>query len=106
MANVLCRLPNPRAALQRIAGKEEGVIAPGGLLMLTTPFSWKEEFTPKSSWLGGVEGGEDSLTALKGWMNGLGYTLVKEEEMPLVIRQHRRLYELIGAQATVWRREE
>jgi hypothetical protein len=35
-------------------------------------------------------------------MEGMGYVLVREEEMPLVIRQHARLYELIAAQATVW----
>jgi hypothetical protein len=25
----------------------QGIVRPGGLLMLTTPFSWKEEFTRK-----------------------------------------------------------
>lgn len=34
----------------------------------------------------------------------LGYTLLESEDMPLVIRQHARLYELIGAHATLWRR--
>ena len=71
LANVLCRLPDPRAALHLIAGRgggkeggREGVLAPGGLFMLTTPFSWKEGFTPKERWLGvrregGREGGRE-----------------------------------------------
>jgi hypothetical protein len=96
--------------------------------MLTTPFSWKEEFTPKEKWLGGrvVEththtqgggggGGVDTQThtqsgeakvELAGVMEGMGYVLVDSKEMPLVIRQHRRLYELIGAWATVWKSEK
>jgi len=45
---------------------------------------------------------KDSLSELKKEMEGMGYVLVKEEEMPFVIRQHARLYELIAAQATVW----
>lgn len=39
-------------------------------------------------------------------MASLGYTLLESEDMPLVIRQHRRLYELIGAHATLWRRDQ
>ncbi|KAM3567700.1 hypothetical protein VYU27_010160 [Nannochloropsis oceanica] len=71
--------------------------------MLTTPFSWKEGFTPKERWLGGAAPEHlDSLSELKKEMEGMDYVLVREEEMPLVIRQHSRLYELIAAQATVW----
>ena len=50
MANLLCRLPNPQAclsALPRIVNK-------GGVVVIVTPFTWLEEFTPKHLWLGGM----------------------------------------------------
>lgn len=46
VANVVCRLATPMACLERMVGPQ-GIVRPGGLLMLTTPFSWKEEFTRK-----------------------------------------------------------
>jgi len=42
-ANLICRLPNPYKFLDRLPS----LVAPGGILVLTTPFSWSEEFTPK-----------------------------------------------------------
>ena len=42
-ANLLCRLPNPQAFLDRL----NELVAPGGQLLLTTPFTWLEDFTPK-----------------------------------------------------------
>jgi hypothetical protein len=29
-------------------------LAPGGVLVLTSPFSWSEEYTERANWLGGV----------------------------------------------------
>uniref|UniRef100_I2CQU2 Uncharacterized protein n=2 Tax=Nannochloropsis gaditana TaxID=72520 RepID=I2CQU2_NANGC len=73
--------------------------------MLTTPFSWKECFTPKEKWLGGAApDGKDSHAELKRLMGGLGFKLLKEQEMPLIIHQHARLFELITPMATVWQK--
>ncbi len=29
------------------------LIVPGGLLVITTPYTWLEDYTPKELWLGG-----------------------------------------------------
>merc|ERR1719445_2088231 len=102
MGNVLCRLPDPHQCLRSLGG-QNGVVRPGGLLMLTTPFSWLEEYTSKDSWIGGTL---DSNGTLKSSVNelrkiledkDLGFELIHFSDMPLVIRNHHRHYEFIGA---------
>lgn len=48
-ANLICRLPDPMLFLQRLPS----LVKPGGIAVLTTPFSWLEAWTPKNKWLGG-----------------------------------------------------
>merc|ERR1711879_1114930 len=47
--NLLCRLPNPTSFLQRC----KDLVRPGGVLVLVSPYSWLQEYTEKSHWLGG-----------------------------------------------------
>ena len=42
-ANLVCRLPDPMDFLNRVPG----LVASGGVLVLTTPASWDPAFTPK-----------------------------------------------------------
>jgi putative 4-mercaptohistidine N1-methyltranferase len=107
VANLLCRLPNPRAFLDGLAA----VLKPGGVAVVVTPYSWLEEFTAREQWLGGTfdpatgqpVAAKDVLTremALR------GFTKVHEEQLPLVIREHQRKYQYIVSEATVWRKEK
>lgn len=48
-ANLICRLPEPRKFLDRLPA----LVKRGGVVVLTTPFSWLEAWTRKSLWLGG-----------------------------------------------------
>jgi hypothetical protein len=47
-ANLLCRVPNPRTCLDEISRS----LRPGGLLVLTSPFTWMEQYTDKQLWVG------------------------------------------------------
>lgn len=103
MANLLCRLPSPMACLSRMSG-QRGVVRPGGILVLTTPFTWMESFTPKQLWFGGrndspISGEESLLERMKS-----DFELLDKFDMPLLIREHQRKYQLISSLATVWRR--
>jgi len=95
MANVLCRLPDPVACLERMQGVN-ALVKRGGVLVMTTPFSWLEEYTPKSRWLDGIGGVKQLLTE---------YDLIHQEELPFLIREHRRRFEYIITLASVWRRK-
>ena len=47
-ANLLCRLPDPRAFLRRLPS----LLQPDGLVVLVSPFSWLAQYTPRSGWIG------------------------------------------------------
>jgi len=104
VANLLCRLPEPEACLDGL----RDVINPGGVVVLVTPFSWLEQFTPRSKWLGGFEhedgsGPVRSKEELRKHMEQRGFVKIHEEQMPLVIREHQRKYQYIVSEATAWR---
>ena len=65
-----------------------------------------EEFTPQSRWLGGIKCGGERQTTLEGVAKLLepDFKLLRQEEMPFLIREHARKYQWIVAQATVWER--
>lgn len=94
LANVLCRLPDPAACLQRMQGAN-ALVRPGGILVMTTPLSWLEAYTPKARWL-------HDLASIQGILTE--FDLLHEEELPFTIREHQRKFEYIITQASVWRR--
>jgi putative 4-mercaptohistidine N1-methyltranferase len=105
LANLLCRLPNPKALLGRLGGPR-GLVKPGGLLAIFSPYSWLEAFTPPEAWLGGYERDGQPVrtaTALGEFLRAEGFELLREADEPLVIRDHARKYQYIVAHATLWR---
>jgi len=107
IANVLCRISSPMALLGRLSG-DRGVVKPGGILVLTTPFTWMEEYTPRDVWLGGRvdEAGKPqySIDGLRSALDG-EFDQLDQIDMPLLIREHRRKYQLIFTVATIWQRK-
>eukprot|EP01134_Creolimax_fragrantissima_P007690 CFRG7690T1 len=53
-ANLVCRLPNPRKFLRRLPS----LVAQGGVVVIASPYTFLEEFTPKKQWLGGYHGAD------------------------------------------------
>ncbi len=105
MANLLCRLGDPKACLAQLTGSE-AIVQRGGIVVITAPYSWNREFTPPHLWLGGFERHGEACWSFDQLEDQLGreYHLVEREDMPLLIREHRRKYEYVMADATVWRK--
>jgi 5-histidylcysteine sulfoxide synthase/putative 4-mercaptohistidine N1-methyltranferase len=102
MANLLCRLPDPKACLARLGG----LVAPGGLVLITSPYSWLTDYTPRSAWLGGRDpAGKDvdSATGLHSLLDP-DFDLLRQSDEPLLLREHSRKFEYIVSHATLWRR--
>ena len=96
-ANLICRLPDPEAFVSRLAG----LVKPGGQLLLTTPFTWLEEFTPRDRWIGGLETGPRSEEELTRRLSG-EFRLHRRRDLPFLIREHERKYQLGIALGTCW----
>ncbi len=101
-ANLIDRLQDPGKFLQDIAGR----ILPGGLLVLSSPYTWMEEFTPRDRWIGGIRRDGENLTTLQGLHARLdghfrlldGYPV----DIPFTIRETARKFQHSIAQVTVW----
>ena len=96
-ANLLCRLPEPEALL----GRFTDLVKPGGQLLLTTPFTWLEEFTPRDRWIGGTTTGPSSEEELTRRLSP-HFRLHRRVELPFLIREHERKYQLGIALGTSW----
>ncbi|XP_067850882.1 uncharacterized protein [Heptranchias perlo] len=101
--NLICRLPDPFAFFHSLPG----LVAPGGILVITSPYTWLEEFTPKSRWLGGYR--DDSGKEVRGFdtmkrVFSPHFELVAEKNVPIVIRETARKHQWTVAHMTIWRR--
>jgi len=101
--NLIDRLPSPRRFLPSIHQR----LNPEGLLVLTSPYTWLPEFTPREEWLGGfsVEGRDVfTLDGLKKVLSPDFRLAAAPLDVPFVIRETARKYQHSIAQMTVWER--
>lgn len=101
--NLLCRVPYPQAVLQRV--KE--LVKPGGQLVLTSPYTWMEDYTPRRFWLGGFMRGQEAIRSLDSLKRGLSDSFSCDDvvDMPFLIREHGRKFQWSVAQASCWTRQ-
>lgn len=100
-SNLLCRLPKPRKFLQQIGS----FLETGGLLVLISPYSWLPEYTDRTEWIGATSG-QDSFHVLQTFLETEvrpAFSLVHKEDVPFLIREHERKYQLGVSDMTVWK---
>ena len=100
--NLVDRLYDPTMFLELIGGR----VLPGGLLVITSPYTWLEEYTPKSKWLGGRREHGEPLTTFAGISRVLAgeFDLIHRIDVPFVIRETARKHQHSIADLTAWRR--
>ena len=77
--------------------------------MLISPYSWLEEYTPISEWVGGVAESPNSGEEVKLFLSqlpGVKMELVHRQDMPFLIREHERKYQYGVSDCMVWRKIE
>ncbi|WP_421919549.1 5-histidylcysteine sulfoxide synthase [Marinifilum sp.] len=102
--NLIDRLYDPKKFLKEIAER----INEGGLLVLTSPYTWLEEFTELENWLGGYrKDGEpySTLQGLKDLLSDRFEMLCEPKDVPFVIRETSRKFQHTLAQMTVWQKK-
>lgn len=96
-ANLLCRLRRPKAFLEGLSA----LLKPSGRLVLTTPCTWLEEYTPQEHWLPTEE--LSTLEAIKQILNR-SFQLEQVGECPMLIRETSRKYQWTVSQTSSWKR--
>ncbi len=91
-ANLLCRLTDP----ERLIARLPSLVKPGGQLLLATPCTWLEEFTPRGHWPQG-----STFDWLQDRLGG-DFELELRRDLPFLIREHARKYQWSVALGTRW----
>jgi 5-histidylcysteine sulfoxide synthase/putative 4-mercaptohistidine N1-methyltranferase len=102
--NLIDRLYDPMLFLDDVAHR----LNQDGVLVLTSPYTWLEEYTPKEKWLGGYVDKEGNavhtLDTLKKVL-GEHFEFVEAIDVPFVIRETPRKYQHTLSQMSVWRKK-
>ena len=102
MANLIDRLPDPARCLETIHSH----VNKGGILAITSPYTWLTEYTPRDKWLGGFEKDGEAVRSYQTLQRLLGrqFEEIEAFDMPFLIREHSRKNQYSVAQATLWRK--
>ena len=102
--NLIDRLYEPHLFLESIHER----INANGYLILTSPYTWLEEYTDKEFWIGGYEDENgNEVSTLDGLKEMLGkhFEFVACEDVPFVIRETPRKYQHTISQMSVWKKK-
>ena len=102
-ANLIDRLYSPAKFLSSIHER----LNIGGVLMLTSPYTWLTDHTPREEWIGGFKKDGESFTTLDGLQAHLKahFRLIKgPHEVPFVIRETKRKFQHTVSEVTFWER--
>ena len=98
--NLIDRLYDPKKFLDSIASR----LNDNGVLILTSPYTWQEESTPKDKWIGGYKRDGENVTTIQGLEEILGknFRLLDTQDIPFVIQETKRKHQHTIAQMSVW----
>jgi SAM-dependent methyltransferase len=89
--NLICRLPSPTTFLRQLPD----LVLTGGQLVIASPFSWLKEYTPRREWLTPADV-QEALAP--------HFRLELQRDIPFVIREHRRKYQLVVSDVMTFKR--
>ena len=103
MANVIDRLPDPRRCLEGLPR----LMNPDGQLIITSPYTWLTDYTPKEKWLGGFERDGKPVKTFDTLQKMLSphFNFSFRKDLPFLIREHARKFQWSVAEATGWFRK-
>ncbi len=101
--NLLDRLQNPEQFLSSL----HHYLSMGGILVMSSPYTLLEEYTPRENWIGGYRVDGKNITVLEGIKKVLDAHFIminKPIDVPFVIRETRRKFQHTIAELTSWKR--
>ncbi len=102
LINLIDRLPEPQRCLDRLPN----LLRPDGQLVIASPFTWMDEYTPPDRWLGGYERAGQPINTFDVLCEKLSpdFDFVRSVNVPFLIREHARKFQWSVSLAGVWRR--
>ena len=102
LVNLIDRLQEPQHCLDQLPG----LLNPGAQLVIASPYTWLEEYTPPDRWLGGYERDGRRVNTFDALCAKLepDFELVRSVDLPFLIREHVRKFQWSVSRAGVWRR--
>ena len=101
--NLIDRLQDPGAFLESIHRR----LAVAGSLVIGSPYTLMDEFTPIANWIGGYERNGQPYTVYQGMKEILSHHFEESQpprDVPFVIRETRRKFQHTIAELSAWRR--
>jgi len=102
-ANLIDRLNNPARFLDEIPSR----INSEGILLIASPYTWLEEFTPRDKWLGGFKQDGEPVTTLDGLHAHLDNAFELQGDpvtVPFIIRETRHKHQHTLSEVTIWKK--
>ncbi len=98
--NLIDRLYDPQKFLESLSDRMND----GGILILSSPYTWQEASTPKEKWIGGYKRDGEKVSTLQGLEEILGksFRLLETKNVPFVIQETARKHQYTIAQMTIW----
>jgi len=102
LLNLIDRLYDPRLCLSKISS----LVKAEGVLLMSSPYTWLEDFTPREKWLGGFMKKGRPVETFEMIKNILkpDFDLLKCCDLPFLIREHHRKFQWSVAQVSIWRK--
>ena len=102
--NLIDRLYDPYKFLDSLAER----LNEDGILILTSPYTWQVESTPKEKWIGGYKKDGENVTTLDGLKEILdeAFRLIDVKDVPFVIQETARKHQHTIAQMTIWEKRK
>uniref|UniRef100_UPI004048D1E0 5-histidylcysteine sulfoxide synthase n=1 Tax=Aliarcobacter sp. TaxID=2321116 RepID=UPI004048D1E0 len=101
-SNLIDRLYYPQKFLEDIPTR----INDDGLLVLLSPYTWLEDYTPKENWLGGYIKDNKEVHTLDTLKNSLSqFELLETIDVPFVIKETSRKYQHTISQMSIWKKK-
>jgi 5-histidylcysteine sulfoxide synthase/putative 4-mercaptohistidine N1-methyltranferase len=101
-SNLIDRLYYPQKFLDDIPNR----VNKDGLLVLLSPYTWLEEYTPKQNWLGGFLKDNKEVKTLDTLKENLKdrFELLNTINVPFVIKETNRKFQHSLSQMSIWKR--
>lgn len=101
-SNLIDRLYYPQKFLDDIPSR----IKDNGLLVLLSPYTWLEDYTPKENWLGGYMKDNKEVYTLDTLKENLSqFELLETIDVPFVIKETSRKYQHTISQMSIWKKK-